>query len=38
MTLGQIRRLYEIKLNKELGIDATYEQVIAARKKAAKIG
>jgi hypothetical protein len=37
-TLGELRKLYEIKLSKELGIDASPEEIIQARLKAADIG
>ena len=37
ITLGELRKLQEIKMHKALPIDATYEDVIELRKQAAKI-
>lgn len=38
ITMGELRKLQEIKLTNELGIGATYEQVIAVRRQAGNIG
>ncbi len=37
ITVGEIRKLYEIKLSKQLGIKATREEIIAARKRAGSL-